>query len=54
LHEFLGEQNGLNKLAAPNITDDSKPGDYFMLFFFLADSAHCFVGDKPLHGASIH
>jgi hypothetical protein len=35
LHEFLGEQNGLNKLAAPNITNDSKPEDYFMLFFRL-------------------
>jgi hypothetical protein len=53
LHEFLGEQNGLNKLAATNITDDSKTGDYFILFFS-ADSAHCFVGDEPLHGASIH
>jgi hypothetical protein len=33
LHAFQGEQNGLNRLAAPSITDESKPGDYFMLFF---------------------
>jgi hypothetical protein len=33
VHKLIGEQNGLNKEAAPDITNDATPGDYFMLFF---------------------
>jgi hypothetical protein len=33
VHKFIGEQNGFSKEAAPDITNDAMPGDYFMLFF---------------------
>jgi hypothetical protein len=33
VHTFIGQQNGLNKEAAPDITNDATPGEYFMLFF---------------------
>jgi hypothetical protein len=33
VHTFIGEQNGLDKEAAPDITNEATPGDYFMLFF---------------------
>jgi hypothetical protein len=33
VHTFIGQRNGLNKEAAPEITSDATPGDYFMLFF---------------------
>jgi hypothetical protein len=53
VHKFIGDRNGLNKEAAPDITNDATPGDYVMLFFFLHCPAHYFAGDKPLHGSSI-
>jgi hypothetical protein len=33
VHQFLGEQNGLNKIAAPNITENSQPSEFFLLYF---------------------
>jgi hypothetical protein len=32
-HQFVGEQIGLNKTAAPNISENSKPLDFFLLYF---------------------
>jgi hypothetical protein len=52
VHKFIGEQNGLNKEASPDITTDTMPGDYFMLYFAHCP-AHYFARDKPLHGSSI-
>jgi hypothetical protein len=29
----VGEQNGLNKTAAPNLTENSQPCDFFLMYF---------------------
>jgi hypothetical protein len=34
VRQFVGEQNGLNKTAAPNITENSQPRDFFFLYFY--------------------
>jgi hypothetical protein len=33
VHQFVGEQNGLNKAAAPTITENSQPCELFLLYF---------------------
>jgi hypothetical protein len=33
VHQFVGEQNGLNKTAAPSINEKSQPHDFFLLYF---------------------
>jgi hypothetical protein len=33
VHQFVGEQNGLNKAAAPSITENSQPCELFLLYF---------------------
>jgi hypothetical protein len=33
VHQFVGEQSGLNKTAAPNITENSQSRDFFLLYF---------------------
>lgn len=33
MHQFVGEQKGLNKTTATNITENSQPRDFFLLYF---------------------
>jgi hypothetical protein len=33
VHQFVGEQSGLDKIAACNITENSQPRDFFLLYF---------------------
>jgi hypothetical protein len=33
VHQIVGEKNGLKKTAARNITENSQPCEYFLLYF---------------------